>query len=75
MELEITKPNTLPKFQLNGIKRGHYCRLKTDNGFIWAMTTGRQADVFFGVVEHSDQGGPCRGTRLSFEKRHVFEIV
>lgn len=76
MELGTPEPHeTLPKFELNSIRRGHYCRLKTDNGFIWAMTRGRQSDQFFGIVESTHEGGPARGTRISFEKRHVFEIV
>jgi len=76
MNLQAPQAHEIPpKFELNGIRRGHFCRLKLDDSFIWCLVRGRQADVFFGVVEHSDQGGPCRGTRLSFEKRHVFEIV
>ena len=76
MELGTPEPHeTLPKFELNGIRRGHYCRLKTDNGFIWAMTTGRQSDVFYGLVESSFPDGPRRGDRISFMKANVFEIV
>jgi len=77
MNLQTPEPNnTLPKHELNGIRKGLYVRLKDESGsFLWVMTRGRQADVFFGVVEHSDQGGPSRGTRVSFMKANVFEVI
>ena len=77
--MELGKPEqneAPPKYELNGLRRGHFCRLMDESGsFIWAAVRGRQGDVFFGIVEHSDPGGPCRGTRVSFEKRHVYEVI
>ncbi len=77
MELQTTEPHeTLPKFELNGIRKGHFCRLMDESGsFIWAAVRGRQSDQFFGVVESAYEGGPSRGQRVSFMKMHVFEIV
>ena len=77
MNLQAPEPHeTLPKFELNGIRRGLFVRLMDDSGsFIWAAVRGRQGDVFFGVVEHTDEGGPPMGQRISFEKKHVFEVI
>lgn len=77
MELCTPEPHeTLPKFELNGVRKGLFVKLKDESGsFLWAMVRGRQADVFFGLVESAYEGGPCRGTRISFTKANVYEIV
>jgi len=76
MELCAPGPHQAPaKHELNGIRRGLFVKLKDESGFLWAAVRGRQGDVFFGIVEHSDQGGPSRGTRIAFTKYNVFEIT
>ena len=77
--MELGKPEqneAPPKYELNGLRRGHFCRLMDDSGsFLWAAVRGRQGDVFFGVIEHAYEGGPPMGQRISFEKKHVFEVI
>jgi len=76
MELQAPEQHEAPqKFELNAIRKGFFVRLKDESGFLWAAVRGRQADVFYGVVEHSYPGGPPMGQRVSFMKANVFEIV
>jgi len=77
MNLEAPGPHheAPPKHELAGLRRGHFCRLKADSAFFWAMVTAKQAGMILGVVESTFPDGPARGTRISFTKANVYEIV
>jgi len=76
--MELQKPGPYheppPPHELAGIRRGHFCRLKMDSTYIWAMVTDFRPGQIIGMVESSFPGGPRRGDKISFSKKHVFEI-
>ena len=77
--MELQAPNQYheppPAHELAGIRRGHFCRLKADGTFFWVMVTAKQAGMITGIVESSFPDGPPMGQRISFEKKHVFEVI
>lgn len=77
MELQAPGPHheAPAKHELAGIRRGHFCRLKADSTFFWAMVTAKQAGMILGVVESTFPDGPERGSRIAFTKYNVFEIT
>ena len=77
--MELQAPNQYheppPAHELAGIRRGHFCRLKADGSYFWAMVQSFQAGMILGVVESSFPGGPERGSRIAFTKYNVYEII